>query len=72
MPEDGEDGDKPDNNDDDDFVFDEDEWEDGRIYDPVSGKDYACYMKLLDHKTLKVRGYIGISLIGETSIWLRK
>ncbi|MBI9072386.1 MAG: DUF2147 domain-containing protein [Melioribacteraceae bacterium] len=56
-----------------DFEYDEDfEWEDGEIYDPKSGKTYSCNMELLeDKKTLEVRGYIGISLLGRTQTWER-
>jgi uncharacterized protein (DUF2147 family) len=57
-----------------DFVFDgDDEWEDGEIYDPKSGKTYSCWMKFTDDtKTeLKVRGYIGVSLLGRTTYWTR-
>ena len=58
-----------------DFVFDgDDEWEDGRIYDPKNGKDYSCYMAFPDEddkNILKVRGYIGISLLGRTTYWTR-
>ena len=56
------------------FEFDEDdEWEDGDIYDPKSGKTYSCYMKFTDDtkNELKVRGYIGISLLGRTTYWTR-
>lgn len=58
-----------------DFVFDgDDEWEDGRIYDPKNGKDYKCYMEFPDEdekSTLKVRGYIGFSMLGRTTYWTR-
>jgi uncharacterized protein (DUF2147 family) len=56
-----------------DFVYDEDlVWEDGEIYDPKNGKTYSCKMTLsADGRTLDVRGYIGISLIGRTQIWSR-
>jgi uncharacterized protein (DUF2147 family) len=53
------------------FRFDKDEWNDGQIYDPVSGKTYSCTMTLKDPNTLKVRGYIGISLLGRTEVWTR-
>ena len=46
-------------------------WIDGRIYDPDNGKTYSCYMKL-EGNELKVRGYIGIALIGRTTVWTRK
>ncbi|MDY0077112.1 MAG: DUF2147 domain-containing protein [Bacteroidales bacterium] len=45
------------------------EWTDGEIYDPKSGKTYSCYMKFEDSGRLKIRGYIGISLIGKTTYW---
>jgi uncharacterized protein (DUF2147 family) len=53
------------------FRFDTDEWTDGDIYDPEKGKTYSCTMTLKDKNTLKVRGYIGISLIGRTEVWTR-
>ncbi len=54
------------------FVFDgKSTWEDGTIYDARSGKTYRSYMKLQADKTLKVRGYVGISLFGQTNIWTR-
>jgi uncharacterized protein (DUF2147 family) len=56
-----------------DFVFDGDnEWKDGKIYDPKSGKTYSCYMKFEKKDVLKIRGYIGISLLGRTTMWTRK
>ena len=53
-----------------DFVFDDDEWEDGTIYDPENGKTYSCTMTYREGK-LDVRGYIGISLIGRTQTWFK-
>lgn len=56
-----------------DFVFKgENKWEDGRIYDPKNGNDYACEMKLVDDNTLEVRGFIGVSLFGRTDVWKRQ
>ena len=46
------------------------EYEDGSIYDPKTGKTYSCEAKL-EGKTLYLRGYVGISLIGKTSEWTR-
>ncbi len=55
-----------------DFVYDgEGEWEDGTIYDPKNGKTYDCYMNLGEDKSLKIRGYIGISWIGRNTYWIR-
>jgi uncharacterized protein (DUF2147 family) len=39
-------------------------WENGICYDPESGKSYKCKMQLIAPDRLKLRGYIGISLIG--------
>jgi len=44
-------------------------WKGGTIYDPANGKTYKCNLKLQDDGTLKVRGYIGLSLLGRTTIW---
>lgn len=54
------------------FKFDgDDEWKSGDIYDPESGKTYSSYLFLKDKNTLKVRGYVGISLFGRTETWAR-
>jgi uncharacterized protein (DUF2147 family) len=53
------------------FKFDGDDvYEDGKIYDPKNGKDYSCKMTLNGNK-LKIRGYIGISLLGRSEVWTR-
>jgi len=46
-------------------------WERGKIYDPENGKDYRCKMTLTSPDVLRVRGFIGISLIGRTEVWTR-
>lgn len=48
-----------------------DEWSGGTILDPRNGKVYKCYIKLENPDKLKIRGYIGISLIGKTAYWTR-
>ena len=47
------------------------EWSGGKILDPKNGKEYKCYIQLLDKNTLKLRGYIGFSMFGRTAIWKR-
>lgn len=47
-------------------------WEEGTILDPKSGKTYSCYITFENNNTLKVRGYIGFSLLGRTQKWIRK
>lgn len=54
-----------------DFIYDDGEWTGGDIYDPESGKTYSCKMSMPDKNTLRVRGYIGISLFGRTEVWTR-
>ena len=49
----------------------DDEWNDGTILDPKNGKVYKCYITLVEKDKLKVRGYIGFSLIGRTQYWYR-
>lgn len=53
------------------FSFDDDEWEDGEIYDARSGKTYDCKMWFEDDTKdiLNVKGYI--LFIGKTSIFYR-
>lgn len=55
------------------LVWDEgdNEWDDGEIYDPKSGSTYSCYGELEDKNTLKLRGYVGISIIGRTAVWTK-
>jgi uncharacterized protein (DUF2147 family) len=49
-----------------------DSWNNGTIYDPKTGKTYSCTITLKDSKTIKVRGYIGISLLGRTEMWSKE
>jgi uncharacterized protein (DUF2147 family) len=41
-------------------------WENGNIYVPKTGKTYSASCTMVGNNTLKVRGYIGIKLLGET------
>jgi uncharacterized protein (DUF2147 family) len=54
-----------------DFVFDDGEWLSGNIYDPSNGKEYSCKISMPNPNTIKVRGYLGISLFGRTETWKR-
>ncbi len=51
---------------------DGDEWSGGKILDPKNGKKYKCFIKLEEADKLKIRGYIGFSLLGRTAYWFRK
>jgi len=46
-------------------------WEEGRIYNPNTGKTYKCKITLSAPNRLEVRGFIGFSLLGRTSVWSR-
>jgi uncharacterized protein (DUF2147 family) len=52
------------------FVFSEDFWDDGKMYDPKSGKTYNCLIKLRKEK-LEIRSYVGIPLLGRSTYWDR-
>lgn len=58
-----------------DFVYDVDdkEWNEGTIYDPKNGSTYSCYMWFEDdnENLLNIRGYIGFSLLGRTTLWTK-
>jgi len=55
-----------------DLTLEDDTWENGTILDPKSGKVYDCYIGFQDSNTLKLRGFLGFSLLGRTQIWKRK
>ncbi len=50
---------------------DEGKYEFGKVYDPRTGKTHACVAYLEGSNLLKLRGYIGIKLLGRTSEWTR-
>lgn len=46
-------------------------WTGGTVYDPNSGKTYRCTVTLINANTLKIRGYLGVSLFGRSETWTR-
>jgi uncharacterized protein (DUF2147 family) len=54
-----------------DLEKDGDEYNGGKIMDPENGKLYKCYITLEEDDKLKVRGYVGFSLLGRTQYWYR-
>jgi uncharacterized protein (DUF2147 family) len=51
---------------------DGDVWDGGDILDPDNGKVYRCRLRVVDdNRSLEVRGFIGISLLGRTQLWER-
>ena len=56
-----------------DLQHDEDaDYKGGKIYDPESGKTYSCKATRQADGNLKVRGFIGASLFGRTTLWTRQ
>jgi uncharacterized protein (DUF2147 family) len=53
------------------FKFDGKAWKRGTLYDPTDGKTYRGVISLGDKGELHVRGFIGISLFGRTTVWQR-
>ena len=54
------------------LISDGDEYTGGEILDPDDGRTYRAKIKLMDGgDTLKVRGFLGLSIFGRTQIWLR-
>jgi uncharacterized protein (DUF2147 family) len=50
------------------------EWNDGSIYNPSSGKTYNCYINFESATKVKIRGYIGASWmgLGKTAYWTKE
>lgn len=48
-----------------------DEWSGGSITDPKNGRTYRAKMSLDGPTRLRVRGFIGFSLLGRTQVWER-
>lgn len=45
------------------------EWHNGTIYDPENGKSYKCKITKTGSGNLDIRGYIGVSMIGRSTVW---
>lgn len=58
------------------FKFNEsgNEWNDGSIYNPASGKTYNCYINFESANKIKIRGFIGASWmgLGKTAYWTKE
>jgi uncharacterized protein (DUF2147 family) len=53
------------------FHPDGDDWVGGTVVDPENGKEYKGKIWAEGNDKLHMRGYIGISLLGRTSVWVR-
>ena len=48
------------------------QWSDGKLVDPESGKTYSGKLTLSDNgQTLKLRGYVGSPVFGRSQTWQR-
>lgn len=47
------------------------EYIDGYVYNPRNGETYRMKAELTGKTTLKIRGYLGISLFGQSQTWTR-
>ena len=48
-------------------------WSGGEILDPKNGKTYSCKVEIIENgQKLKLRGFIGVSLLGRTQVWQRE
>jgi uncharacterized protein (DUF2147 family) len=47
------------------------EWTGGEIYDPTSGRVYRAALRMDGPDHLRLRGYLGIQLLGRTTTWIR-
>lgn len=54
-----------------DFAFDGEKWDNGKVYDPKNGNTYSGTLRMRTDDIIDLRGYVGISLIGRTSSWIR-
>jgi uncharacterized protein (DUF2147 family) len=52
------------------LVYEDEKWKNGKIYDPLTGKSYDVIITIKDNN-LQLRGYVGISLLGKTTVWQR-
>lgn len=50
--------------------YEDEEWEDGKIYNNRNGKWYNCYA-WMKKDVLNLRGYLGLPMFGQTTEWNR-
>jgi uncharacterized protein (DUF2147 family) len=46
-------------------------YSDGTIVNPKNGKTYSCTISLENKDIMKVRGFVGVSLLGKTQYWYK-
>lgn len=50
---------------------DGDDWQGGRLYDPRSGRRFSARARIGEDGVLRIRGYLGMPLLGVTLRWRR-
>jgi uncharacterized protein (DUF2147 family) len=53
------------------LCYDDGEYVDGYVYNPEDGGTYRMKAEVLSPESLKIRGYWGISLLGQNKMWTR-
>ena len=48
-----------------------DDWVEGAVVDPENGKEYKGKIWSVEKDTLRMRGFVGIALLGRTETWTR-
>jgi uncharacterized protein (DUF2147 family) len=51
--------------------YDDGEYVDGYVYNPEDGGTYRLNAEVLGPESLKIRGFLGIALFGQTKMWAR-
>ncbi len=50
---------------------DDKRWDDCTVYNPEDGNSYNSFVELVNPNKLKLRGYVGFSLLGKSTYWRR-
>ena len=53
------------------LAYDDGKYSGGYVYNPRDGKTYRFAVTIIDRDTVKIRGYMGIALFGQSQIWRR-
>jgi uncharacterized protein (DUF2147 family) len=52
--------------------FEDGEYVDGYVYNPEDGNTFRVEARAIDPDSMEVRGYFGISLLGQSQVWTRE
>ncbi len=53
------------------LVFDNDEWDDGRVFQLKTGKSYRAFVKMKNENTLRLTGYVLLPIFSESVTFTR-